>query len=230
VISLFGETLIYCTYLRVKLFHLGVDVGMRKFEKVYRELLVCSLHEYSFVHQEDIASRCKVSIGLVNKTVQKLEAAMAVEATRRGVRVLSPARLLNLWAAERDLRRDVWQMFRLDPVADVEKNLPNDVLVTAFSGWFTVSGRKPSEYDRLYFYVTSKDSFNRWLSFRKAKVRRTNPNIFALYVDDEHLAHSSTNGVVCIPQIYVDIYSANGPEASSFLRDIASTYPSLSLW
>ena len=92
-----------------------------KFERVYRELLLCSLREVGLVRQEDIASECGVSLGLVNKTVKKLEVAMAVEATRSGVRVLSPARLLNLWAAERDLGKDVWRSFRLDPVAEAEK-------------------------------------------------------------------------------------------------------------
>jgi len=182
------------------------------------------------VHQEDIASKCGVSLGLVNKTVKKLMAAMAVDATRGGVRMLSPARVLNLWAAERDLNGDVWRSFRLDPVAEVEKNLPRDALVTAFSAWFRLSGRKPAEYDRVYFYVVDKENFNWWLGFRKGKIRGVNPNVFALYVDDEHLFQSSIKGVVCVPQAYVDIYSINGPEASPFLRDIATAYPSLSLW
>jgi len=203
---------------------------LRKFERVYRELLLCSLREVSLVHQEDIASECAVSLGLVNKTVRKLEVAMAVEATRSGVRVLSPARLLNLWAAERDVGKDVWRSFRLDSVADVEKDLPQDVLATGFSGWFNVSGRKPAEYDRLYFYVMDMESFESWFGFRKSRVRKVNPNVFVLRVDDEHLVHSSEKGVVCVPQVYVDIYSADGPEASSFLRDIALVYPSLSLW
>jgi len=201
-----------------------------KFERIYRELLLCSLRQVSLVHQEDIASKCGVSLGLVNKTVKKLEAAMAIEATRSGVRVLSPARLLNLWAAERDLSKDVWQLFRLDPVTDVEKNLPRDVLITAFSAWSIMSGRKPAEYDRVYFYVTNRESFNLWLNFRKGKIRKTNPNVFALYVDDEHFLHSSEKGIVCVPQVYVDIYSINGPEAAPFLRDIATTYPSLSIF
>jgi hypothetical protein len=182
------------------------------------------------VRQEDISSDCAVSLGLVNKTVRKLEVAMAVEATRRGVRVLSPARLLNLWAAERDLGRDVWQSFRLDPVAEVEKDLPRDVLATGFSGWFSVSGRRPAEYDRLYFYVTDVESFESWSGFRKTRVRKVNPNVFVLCVDDEHLVRSSEKGVVCVPQVYVDIYSADGPEASPFLHDIALVHPSLSLW
>lgn len=182
------------------------------------------------MHQEDIALKCEVSLGLVNKTVKKLAAATAVEATRGGVRVLSPARLLNLWAAERSLHNDIWQSFRLDPINEVEKNLPRDVVVTAFSAWFKVSGRKPADYDRAYFYVTNKEDFNWWLSFRRENIRKVNPNVFALCVEDEHLIQSSEKGVVSIPQIYVDIYSINGPEASPFLRDIATAYPNLSLW
>lgn len=203
---------------------------MRKFERIYREFLLSSLGEVSLVRQEDVALVCGVSLGLVSKTVRKLEGAMAVEATRRGVRVLSPARLLNLWAAERDLGKDVWQMFRLDPVDEVERDLPEDVLVTGFSGWRSVSGRKPADYDRLYFYVTDKESFDLWFGFRKEKMRRTNPNVFVLYADDEHLVRSSERGVVCVPQVYVDIYSVDGLLASHFLRDIALAYPSLSLW
>jgi hypothetical protein len=206
------------------------DLTLRKFERIYRQLLLCSLREVSLVRQEDVASECEVSLGLVNKTVRKLEGAMAVEATRRGVRVLSPARLLNLWAAERDLGKDVWQSFRLDPVAEVEKDLPGDVVTTGFSGWCSFSGRRPAEYGRLYFYVTDMENFESWFGFKKSRVRRVNPNVFVLCVDDEHLVRSSEKGVVCVPQVYVDIYSADGPEASPFLRDIALVYPSLSLW
>lgn len=206
------------------------DLTLRKFERIYRELLLRSLRGVSLVRQEDIALKCEVSLGLVNKTVRKLEVAMAVEATRSGVRVLLPARLLNLWAVERDLGKDVWRSFRLDPMAEVEKNLPRGVLITGFSGWFSVSGRRPAEYDRLYFYVTDVERFESWLGFRESRVRRVNPNVFVLQVDDEHLVRSSEKGVVCVPQLYVDMYSADGPEASAFLRDIALVYPSLSLW
>jgi hypothetical protein len=182
------------------------------------------------VHQEDLASTCNVSLGLVNKVVKKLTIANAVEATRTGVRVLSPARLLNLWAAERSLNKDIWQAFRLDPAAEAERDLPKDTLLTAFSAWFRTSGRKPAEYDRLYFYVTNKENFNQWLKYRKQKTRMVNPNIFALFAEDDHLIQTSKKGIVCTPQIYVDTYSINGPEAPPFLRDITTEFPSLSLW
>ena len=202
---------------------------MWKFERIYRELLLRSLRQATLVYQEDIALTCKVSLGLVNKTVRKLTTANAVEATRTGVRVLSPARLLNLWAAERNLNKDIWQAFRLDPTTEAERDLPKDTLLTAFSAWFKTSGRKPAEYDRLYFYVTNKENFNQWLNFRKRKTRITHPNIFALFVDDNHLIQTSKKGIVCTPQIYADTYSINGPEAAPFLRDITTEIPSLSL-
>jgi hypothetical protein len=201
-----------------------------KFERIYRELLLTSLRQASPLHQEEIASNCKASLGLVNKTIKKLTTANAVEATRTGVRVLSPARLLNLWATERNLNKDVWQAFRLDPIPEAERDLPKDTLLTAFSAWFKTSGRKPAEYDRLYFYVTDKENFNQWLNFRKQKTRTTNPNIFALFVNDDHLIQTSKKGIACTPQIYVDIYSINGPEAAPYLHDITTELPNLSLW
>jgi hypothetical protein len=212
------------------LFIKEVNGTLWKFERIYRELLLRSLRQATLVHQEDVSLSCKVSLGLVNKTVKKLTAANAVEATRNGVRVLSPARLLNLWAAERNINKDIMQSFRLDPVTEAERDLPRDTLLTAFSAWFKTSNRKPADYDRLYFYVTNKENLNHWLNFRKQKTRTVNPNIFALFVDDDHLVQTSKKGIVCLPQIYVDIYSINGPEAAPFLRNITTVHPTLSLW
>jgi len=201
-----------------------------KIERIYRELLLNSLSKVSNVKQEELARRCQVSIGLVNKVIKKVEAARAAEATRLGVRILSPARILNLWATERKLARDVWQAFRLDPIEDVERELPRGAILTAFSAWSSLTGRRPAEYSRLYFYVGEKEELERWVSFRRAKIRKTNPNIFALHVEDPHLLLTSQNSIAPIPQVYVDIYSIGGPEAAPYLRDIAQTYQELSPW
>ncbi|MEM2954099.1 MAG: hypothetical protein QXU21_07515 [Candidatus Bathyarchaeia archaeon] len=203
---------------------------MWKFERIYRELLLCTFRGVSSVRQVDVALACGLSIGLVNKTVKKLEEAMAVEATRSGVRILSPARLLNLWATERNIKRDVWQCFRVDHIDEIEKSLPQSVVLSGFSAWALVSGRRPAEYDQLWFYVSNRDEFDFWFSHVKGKARKTNPNVFALYADDNHLFRTSQKGVVCLPQIYVDIYSIGGPAASPYFRDIVRDYPSLSLW
>ena len=201
-----------------------------KIERIYRELLLNSLLKISTVKQEELARRCQVSIGLVNKVIKKVEAARAAEATRLGVRILSPARILNLWATERKLERDVWQAFRIDPLEEVERELPRGAILTAFSAWSSLTGRRPAEYSRVYFYVEEKEEFELWAGFRRAKIRKTNPNVFALHVEDPHLLLTSKNGIASVPQIYVDIYSIGGPEAAPYLRDIAQTHPELSPW
>ncbi|MEW6222412.1 MAG: hypothetical protein AB1476_03725 [Candidatus Hadarchaeota archaeon] len=199
-----------------------------KFERIYRELLLLSLSGESRTKQEDLAKRCQVSIGLVNKTARKLAAARAVETTRRGLRTLSPARILNLWATERRLDRDIVFAFRIDPLE--EKNLPRGAALTAFSAWSSLTKRRPAEYSRIYFYIWDREEFNRWLGFRKQKIRKTNPNIFVLQVDDPHLLQTSKHGVVPVPQIYVDIYAIGGPEAAPYLKDVTQAHPELSMW
>jgi hypothetical protein len=203
--------------------------GSMKTERIYRELLLSSLSGVSRIKQEEVTKRCQVSLGLVNKTVKKLEEARAVEATRQGVRMLSPSRVLNLWATERRLERDVVSAFRLDPLEE-EWKLPRTATLTAFSAWCKISRRRPAEYSRLYFYIWDRDEFEQWLGFRKAKIRKTNSNMFVLQVDDPHLFLVSKNGVAPVPQIYVDIYSIGGPEAAPYLRDIVRAHPELSLW
>ncbi len=201
-----------------------------KTERIYRELLLRSLSKDLVIPQVELASRCQVSLGLVNKTAKRLEAARAVEITRQGVRILFPARILNLWATERRLSKDVIAAFRLEPLERVERELPRTSILTAFSAWRALTGRLPAEYFRIYFYIEEDEEFGRWLKFREARIRKTNPNVFVLQSNDPHLLSASRKGIAPVPQIYVDIYSAGGPEAAPFLRDIAETHPELSLW
>jgi len=81
----------------------------------------------------------------------------------------------------------------------------------------------------IHFYVTDRSAFELWLKFREGKIRRTNPNIFALSVQDQHLVSRSSGGLACVPQVYVDIYAADGPACEPFLRDIISSFPSLAI-
>ena len=223
-VSPFGEFLIYLVSLRVK------RARLRKFEAVYREILLASMRGQGTVQQKLVAEATGVSTGMTNKAVRKLEQASCVETGPRGLRVLSPGRILNLWATERRLQGDVWRSFRIDDLASVERDLPPEVILTAFSGWAAQAKRRPAEYDRVHFYVTDKPHFESWMKFRRDRIRKTNPNVFALEGHDPHLARTSSRGVACVPQIYVDVYAADGPEAQPFLKDIVESFPSLGLW
>lgn len=203
---------------------------LRKFEAVYREILLAAMKGSQPIQQKAIASAAGVSVGMTNKVVRKLEEAASVEAGSRGLRILSPPRILNLWATERHFRHEIWRPFRMDDLNIVERGLPPDVILTAFPAWVRLAKRRPAEYTRVHFYVTNRQRFESWMKLHERRIRKTNPNVFALAVEDPHLISSSSHGLACVPQVYVDIYAADGPEASPFLRDIISSFPSLGLW
>ena len=203
---------------------------MRKFEAVYREILLASMRGPDPIQQKNVARAAGVSLGMVNKVVRKLEEAYSVEAGARGLRVLAPGRILNLWATERRFQTEIWKSFRIDDLDSVERDLPPDVILTTFPAWVRLAGKRPAEYNRVHFYVTDKARFGLWMRLREQKIRKTNPNIFALAVEDHHLVATSSHGLACVPQVYVDIYAADGPEAQPFLRDIITSFPSLALW
>jgi DNA-binding Lrp family transcriptional regulator len=203
---------------------------MMKSDRIYRELILCALARIDRVKQQDLAKKCDVSLGLVNKTVRRLEEAHAVEVTKAGVRILSPARILNLWATERRIERDIVHAFRWDSLEEIEDELSGAFLLTAFSAWRVLTGRHPAEYHSLYFYVGDPQMFREWFKFREKKARKTYPNVFVLQTDDPHLLSTSQRGIVPVPQIYVDIYAIDGPQAPPYLRDITQVYPELALW
>jgi len=181
------------------------------------------------IEQKSVSKATSVSLGMTNRVVRKLEEASAVQAGHRGLRVLAPGRILNLWAAERRFRNEIWRAFRIDDLEEVERSLPPSVVLTGFPAWVRLAQRRPAEYTRIHFYVTDKSAFDSWAGFREHRIRKTNPNIFALSVDDPHLISTSSRGLVCVPQIYVDIYAANGPEYQPFLRDIINSFPNLAV-
>jgi hypothetical protein len=181
------------------------------------------------MEQKSVSKATGVSLGMTNKVVRKLEEASAVEVGPRDLRVLAPGRILNLWAAERSLRNDIRRSFRIDDLEKAERSLPPSVILTGFPAWVRLAQRRPAEYTRIYFYVTDKSAFESWTKFRENQIRKTNPNIFALSADDQHLISTSSRGLACLPQVYVDIYAADGPEYQPFLRDIIGSFPNLGI-
>jgi hypothetical protein len=203
---------------------------LRRLEAIYREILLASMRGAPLIQQTAIAEATGVSLGLTNKVVRKLEQASTVEAGPRGLRILSPGRILNLWATERHFRSELWRSFRVDDLDGFERDLPVDVILTAFPAWVRLAGKRPAEYSSIHFYITDRARFASWMKLREQRTRKTNPNVFALLVDDHHLLATSSRGLACVPQVYVDIYATDGPAAPPFLQDITASFPSLGLW
>lgn len=192
-----------------------------KKERVYRELTRLAEHERTTT-QRELASACKVSLNLVNSVIRELRRVGALAVYPMGLNILDPAKIVYTWGSQRDLERDISLRYAIGlPVHEIEKNMPGDVVFTAFSGWRLKVGQAPFDYNRVYVYAqpSSEHIVKRLLSTLPRT--RGDANTFVMVVDDPHLFASSKHQIAPVGQLFVDIYAMpSTPTTDGFMRDI----------
>jgi len=197
---------------------------MKVKERIYREILIGVLNKRKSFTQLELSKICEVSLGFVNKTTQELKEIGAVDVGLRRFRVIDPSKILFIWAAQRNLKKDISASYNINmPVTELEKEIP--FILTAYSGWRLLSKSVPFDYSEVYCYVPAKDNrlFDLWL--RNKKNGKGKENIFVIYTNDNHLIKSSQKKIAPLPQIFVDIYSLAGLASKYFISDILEKYP-----
>jgi hypothetical protein len=194
---------------------------MLKKERVYRELVWLAEREH-LVTQRKLASVCKVSLNLVNSVVRELRRIGAVAVRPMGLNILDPAKILYAWASQRNLERDILLKHAVNlPVHEIEKNMPGDVVFTAFSGWRLRAGQAPFDYNKVYVYARPRTQSIVNRLFSMLPRARGNANVFVMVVDDPHLFAHAEHQVAPVGQLFVDIYALpSTPTTDGFLRDI----------
>jgi DNA-binding transcriptional regulator YhcF (GntR family) len=191
---------------------------MLKKERIYRELA----EQGGSTTQRELASKCGVSLNLVNSVIRELSRIGAVTVYPMGLRVVNRAKIAYLWGSQRNLERDVSLAYAIGlPVHEIEKNMPGSVVFTAFSGWRLKTGQAPFDYKRVYVYARPSDRalLDRLLSTLPRT--RGDPNTFVMLVNDPHLFALSSSQVAPVSQIFVDIYAMpSTPTTDGFLKDI----------
>jgi len=201
---------------------------MKKYERIYREILMGMLEKKDSFTQLEISKKCRVSIALVNKVVNKLEESGAIEIFPMKFRVLDASKIALEWATKRNIQKDISEKYSIDVnVLEIEREFP--FILTAYSAWRLLKKSVPFEYGKVYGYVSKKDIelFKIWLKDKPLK--KGKDNLFVIYTDDEHLIESSKKKIAPIPQIFVDIYSLEGIEGKYFIKEIFNSYPLLKL-
>lgn len=185
------------------------------------------LSEKARFQQKALSKKCKVSIGLVNKTIANLERAGAVQRAGRGFSVIDPNKILLEWATSRNLQKEAKGFCIRKTTGDIEKTMPACAIFTAFSGWRLLTKRTPADYREVYIYVPEKDRWmvEQWLKDNKPV--KGLKNLFIIYTNDAHLLKQSKKNIAPAPQIFVDIYSIASLSSKYFLRDILEKYPEL---
>jgi hypothetical protein len=189
---------------------------MRKNARVLREILyrVYDRGEY-FMSQKDVAEACGVSLDTVHRVVSRLSSFRGVEKRPFGFRVVDPRKCLQYWAATRNLPADLlYATYSPDSPAEIERDMPEDTVYTAFSAFTKRFGGSPIGYEEVYVYARVDEVRRR---YPESRALRTN-----LYVlrPDPHLLRLSPGGIPPLAQIYVDLWQIGGSTADRYLLEL----------
>lgn len=197
---------------------------MKKYERIYREILIGILNKKKNFTQLELSKNCEVSIGLVNQTIKRLKEIGAVEVFSMRFRVLDASKMLFDWAAKRNFSGDINEKYCVNmDFLEMEKSLP--FILTAYSGWRFTNKNIPIEYNKVYSYVPDdkKELLRIWL--KDKQLIKGRENLFIIFTDDNHLIKNSKNKIAPIPQLFVDLYGLNDMQSKYFIKDILDKYP-----
>jgi hypothetical protein len=188
---------------------------MKKGDRILQEVFYrfCE-HGERFFKQNELAKTCGLSLGTVNPLIAKLEQFGAIERKPLGFRLLDANRALLYWAVTRELLKDItYSTFVAAPLHELEAGLPDESILTAYSGYLARFGTAPADYDAVFVYANPETIERMFKPTPKQK-----RNLFVL-TTDEHLSRLSENGIAPLAQIYVDLWQLGAP-ASRFVEEL----------
>ncbi len=175
---------------------------MKKKDFVIREILyrVYEKNEF-FMTQKSLAQTCNVSLDTANQVVKKLSQFRAIEKKPLAFRVVNPQKILLYWASTRNLAADVvYSTYSPNPIEEIEEDMPNDAIFTAYSGYRKKFGEPAIAYDEVFVYADPDD-------VKRKFAEKTVPgkNIVVLKKDPD-IKRVSNNGVVPVALLYADLW------------------------
>jgi len=182
---------------------------MKKIEFVYREILSNAIEKKEKQLTQAYLSRTlKISLSTVHLALQPLVRMYAIKVNPRSFRVIDTRKILYYWASIRNLEKDIVFKTRIEePIKEIEKQIPNSSIFTAYSAYKFIFKDVPADYSEVYVYDTL-DIKKRW------KENVNNPNLFVLQ-KDYALEHYSN--VVPLAQLFVDLWNLKTWYAKDFL-------------
>jgi hypothetical protein len=158
----------------------------------------------------DLSQQLALPASTIHKALARPRQIGAVRGTALGLRVLDPKRLLLLWAARRDLARDVSYQTHVElPIHDIEKQLPETAIPTAYSAFVQLQGRNTvADYDQVIVYATTSEMRSVF------PPRRGYPTLVALEADPLLTTYGPC---APMPQVYADLFNLPTWQAQRFL-------------
>lgn len=184
---------------------------MKKTEIVYREMLFSAIEkEKRNLTQSYLAKTLNISLSTVNLALKPLARMNAVRIKKMGFDIIDIKKILYYWASIRNVEKDVIYKTRVEaPVKEIEKELPDDAVFTAFSGYKFKFKDVPADYSEVYVYGNE----NIKKRFMENKV---SPNLFVLKKNNaERYGKTATTA-----NLFVDLWNLRQWYAKDFLKSL----------
>lgn len=189
---------------------------MKKRELVIREILyrVYEKNEF-FMTQKSLAQACKVSLDTANQVVKRLFQFHAIEKKPLAFRVVNPQKILLYWASTRNLAADVvYSTYSPNPIEEIEKDMPDDAIFTAYSGYRRKFSEPSIIYDEVFVYA-DLDGVKRKFTEKPIPAK----NIVVLKKDPD-IKRVSNDGVVPLALLYADLWQLGTPLAEKLIIEL----------
>src|SRR3989344_3893588 len=127
---------------------------MKQIEIVYREMLYNAIEkEKKNLTQSYLAKSLQVSLSTVNLALKPLARMNAVRIKRMGFDITDVKKILYYWESIRNIEKDIIYQTRVEePVTAVEKQMPDDIVFTAYSAYKFKFKDVPADYSEVYVY------------------------------------------------------------------------------
>lgn len=183
---------------------------MKKIETVYREMLYNAIEKgKKNLTQSYLAKSLQVSLSTVNLALKPLARMNAIRIKKMGFDIIDVKKILYYWASVRNIENDIIYKTRVEePVAAIEKQMPDDIVFTAFSAYKFKFKDVPADYSEVYVYGFDEIK-NRF------KPNDKNPNLFVLKKDNQIEKYGKT---AAIANIFVDLWNLRQWYAKDFLK------------
>ncbi len=181
-------------------------------EMVWRHLLVAAqdlgIRRSSLTQ---LSVELELPVSTIHKALERPRAIGAVRGSASGLRVLDPKRLQLLWAAQRDLNRDLVYATRVPvTVREIEARLPISAIPTAFTAFVLHEGRNlVADYEQVVVYADAN-------GVRRRFPRRHGQANLLVLEPDPLLSRYGRVAPRC--QVYADLFNLPTWQAQRFLE------------
>ncbi|MBI4154713.1 winged helix-turn-helix domain-containing protein [Candidatus Woesearchaeota archaeon] len=178
---------------------------MKRIEQVYNKILEEAIENKNYkLTQKSLSEELKISLSTVNYAIKPLRNMGAIKVNLKNFDMINIKKMLYYWASIRNIEKDIIYRTRINNgVGEIEKQMPNSVIFTAYSAYKLKFKDMPSDYSEVYVYADINDIKNRF------KQNKEIPNLFVLKKDISKLT---------LANLYVDLWNLKEWYSKEYLQ------------